>query len=104
MRKPFDVWLRPLTDRTCRVRVEGRENANWLLARLSTAYVTKTNDPLQQESDSIFYTFDVVYPQQYSHYMLEQLVEGFPPVQLQMGFGMTPTRTEGTPTSEEADH
>ena len=95
----FDVWLRPSAHRTCRVRVDGKENANWLLARLSMVYVTKTNDPIQQEADSPFYTFDVLYPQQFTHYMFEELLEAIPPVSLQMGFGMTPTHNDNSPAS-----
>lgn len=96
--KKFNVWLHPLRASTCRVRVDGRENANWLLARLSNAYVVKTNDPIQQEADSAYYTFDVTYPQNCSHFMLEELLENIPPVNLKMGFGMAATREENLPS------
>ena len=97
--KKFDVWLHPLGTGKCRVRVDGQDNANWLLARLCSAYVIKTNASIQQEADSSACTFDVFYPQQYSHFMLEELLESIPPVRLQMGFGMTPTQNEDRSTT-----
>jgi hypothetical protein len=93
--KKFDVWLHPLGTGKCRVRVEGKDNANWLLARLCSAYVIKTNDSIRQDDESSAYMFDVLYPQGFSHFMLEELLETIPPVRLRMGFGMTSTQNEG---------
>ncbi|MGD9854850.1 MAG: hypothetical protein AB7U20_07845 [Planctomycetaceae bacterium] len=93
--KRFDVWLHPLNASTCRVRVDGKDNTNWLLSRLSDAYVVKTRDSIRQERDSQFYTFDVLYPQHLTHFMLEELLEKIPTINLRMGFGMSPTRDKG---------
>lgn len=90
----FDVWLRPLSTTTCRVRVDGKENSIWLLARLSTAYVIKTGDAIRQETDSSVYTFDVLYPRHFSHLRLEELLDKIPPVSLRKRVNLTATRDE----------
>lgn len=41
--KAFRVWLRS-DDEFCRLRVEGHQNAQWLLVRLSESFIFKTFD------------------------------------------------------------
>jgi hypothetical protein len=52
----FHVWLRPLGE-SCRVRVEGVENARWLIARLSQSRdlkISATFGAIEDTSDCSF--------------------------------------------------
>ena len=54
----FRVWIRPLGN-CCRMRVEGRENAEWLLNRLSPFLVTRTSESIRGEDGSNCCRFSV---------------------------------------------
>jgi hypothetical protein len=75
----FRVWIRPLGG-TCRVRVEGIRNAQWLLARLGHGFVFKTAEPISEEADSSCCSFCVAYSSQMSRRGLEKLLGGIPEV------------------------
>lgn len=47
----FRVWIRPLAG-TCRLRVDGLQNARWLLNRLSQSFIFKSAEPLYDDSGS----------------------------------------------------
>jgi hypothetical protein len=66
----------------CRVRVDGVENAHWLLTRLSHDFVFKTFEPIREISGSSCCTFQVPYNPPLSHAKLERLLAATPPVQL----------------------
>jgi len=55
----FRVWLQP-TGNLCRVRVDGMQNACWLLTRLSRSFVFKTPEPVRQEAGSSVCSFHVL--------------------------------------------
>ena len=77
----FHVWIRPLGN-TCRVRVAGAKNAQWLLARLGRGFAFKTAEPMNEEDDSSCCTFRVAYGPQMSRRGLETLLAGIPEVDL----------------------
>lgn len=54
----FRVWIRPLGN-CCRMRVDGRKNADWLLNRLSPFLVVQTSEPIRGEDNSSCCTFSV---------------------------------------------
>lgn len=77
---PFPIWLRPLGG-DCRVRVEGMKNAQWLLARLSQAFVFKTSEAIHEEYDPpCRCTFRVAYSSQVPRRSLERLLASIPEV------------------------
>ena len=54
--KMFNVWISRADD-AFGVRVDGLENANWLLCRLSDFFVFKTSEPLHEVPNSSDYGF-----------------------------------------------
>ena len=77
----FRVWIRPLGDAS-QVRVEGNENVDWLLGRLSQSFVFKSSAPVQQEKGTACCTFEVAYGSQTSRSTFERLVSTIPEVTL----------------------
>jgi hypothetical protein len=77
----FRVWVRPLGG-AYRVRVDGAENARWLLERLSQSFVFKNTDALAEERDSPFCTFQVPCQSRLSRSAFERLLAAIPEVQL----------------------
>jgi len=77
----FRVWIRPLGSE-CRVRVEGIQNARWLLDRLSRSFVFKTCQPIRDIDDSPCCAFRVSYGPKISHSMLNTLLAAIPEVRL----------------------
>ncbi len=73
----FRVWVRALGD-ACRVRVDGVENARWLLGRLSKSFVFKSCEPIGEERDSSFCTFRVPYNSRLSRSTFEKLLNAIP--------------------------
>ena len=81
---PFPVWLRPLGG-DCRVRVEGMKNAQWLLARLSQAFVFKTSESIQEDREPpCRCTFRVAYSSQVPRRALERLLASIPEVRVML--------------------
>jgi hypothetical protein len=80
----FRVWIRPLGDAS-QVRVEGNENVDWLLGRLSQSFIFKSSAPVLQEKGTPCCTFEVCYGSQTSRSTLERLVGGIPEVTLMAG-------------------
>ena len=74
--KAFRVWICRM-DGASGLRVDGLENANWLLRRLSEFFVFKTSEPLRDVSDSSDYTFRVAHNSQMTGHQFEKLLAGF---------------------------
>jgi hypothetical protein len=77
----FRVWAYRIDGATC-VRVDGLENANWLLRRLSDFFVFKTCEPLVDLSDSAAYMFRVSHNSRLSGKQFEKLLAGISEVKL----------------------
>ena len=77
----FRVWIRPLGD-FCRVRVDGMENARWLLSRLSESFVFQTCEGIREIEGSSCCTFQVPYNPPLSRSHFEKLLVAIPPVKL----------------------
>ena len=80
----FRVWIRPL-DGTCKVRVDGTQNAKWLINRLSESFVFKSCQPLDNDGNSSDCTFQVPYGSQLSGPRLVKLLASIPEVELVSG-------------------
>ena len=58
------------------LRVDGLENANWLLSRLSDFFVFKSSEPIHEASGSSDCTFRVADNSQLSGHQFEKLLAG----------------------------
>jgi len=63
-------------DSASHIRVDGLENTNWLLCRLSDYFVFKTSEPLRDVADSSDYTFRVAHNSQTTGRQFEKLLAG----------------------------
>jgi hypothetical protein len=63
-------------DGASRLRIDGLDNATWLLYRLSHYFVFKTSEPLHSVCDSSEYTFRVAHNSQMSGRQFEKLLGG----------------------------
>src|SRR5688572_7150528 len=79
--KAFRVSLSRI-DGASRLHVEGLENANWLLYRLSGLFVFKTSEPLSYIPASSEYKFCVAHSSQISGPSFEKLLAGIGEVKL----------------------
>jgi hypothetical protein len=77
----FQVWIRPLGS-TSRVRVDGKENAIWLLDRLAQSFVFKNSEPVRDEGYTSFCSFQIAYSPQVSHTNIAKLLAAIPEVTL----------------------
>ncbi|MEN6494486.1 MAG: hypothetical protein ABFD16_09345 [Thermoguttaceae bacterium] len=77
----FRVWIRPLGS-DCRVRVDGVQNANWLLDRLARSFVFKSCEPVRNERGPDCCSFRILYGPQMSRAMFERLLGTIPEVNL----------------------
>jgi hypothetical protein len=73
--KRFNVWISQ-GDGGSGLRVDGLENANWLLCRLSDFFVFKTSEPIHEVSNSPDCTFRVAHNSQLSGRELEKVLAG----------------------------
>ena len=69
-------------DGTSGLRVDGLENATWLLSRLSDLFVFKTSEPLFEVPNSPDCTFRVAHSSQLSGRKFEKLLAGITEVKL----------------------
>ena len=76
---PFSVWIRPL-GMDGKVRVESMAIATWLLKRLSSSFVFKGSESVNEEECFPCCTFRVVYGSQMSHALFRKLLDGIPEV------------------------
>lgn len=79
----FRVWIRPLGS-TCRVRVDGRKNTDWLLSRLSRSFAFKSCEPVYEDYGSSCYTFRVPYTSDMPRQKLDRLMASIPEVTLML--------------------
>jgi len=79
--KTFRVWIRPLGD-FCRFRVDGIDNAQWLLGQLSQSFVFRTFEPMGEMDGSTQCTFQVPCHGPMSPAVLQKLLRAIPEVQL----------------------
>ena len=79
--KVFSVWICQM-DGSSGLRVDGLENANWLLRRLSDFFVFKTSEPLHEAPNSSEYIFRVAHNSQMTGRRFEQLLAGMAEVKL----------------------
>lgn len=77
----FRVWTRPL-DSSCRMRVDGLKNTQWLLDQLSRSFAFKTAQPIFTEAGSACCTFHMTYTSQVTRPVLDRLLGGIPEVNL----------------------
>jgi hypothetical protein len=82
MNDGFKVWLRPLGD-SCRIRIEGLENAIWLRARLSQSF--ETMKEINVVEGSIYRSFQVGYSPTVTHSAFETILASIPNVRLMTG-------------------
>ena len=81
MKKVFRVWTRSLGS-SSRVRVEGSDNTQWLIARLSQSFIFKSSEPIWEDAATACCTFDVPYGSLTSRSALERLLDGIPEVNM----------------------
>jgi hypothetical protein len=79
--KTFRVRLSRI-DGASGLRVDGLENAKWLLGRLSDFFVFKTSEPLGDARNSSDCTFRVAHSSQLSGPKFERLLAGISEVKL----------------------
>ena len=79
----FDVWVRPL-GKSCRVRVSGTTNAEWLLKRLGESFAVDNADPCREKQESDICTFEVPCKLPRSRNRLEKALASMPEVRLRM--------------------
>jgi len=77
----FRVWIRPLGE-GCRVKVDGMQNARWLLDRLSQSFVFKSSESIIDDEASSCSTFRVAYSSQNPRSRFEKLLAAIPEVKL----------------------
>lgn len=77
----FRVWIRYLGP-TCRVRVDGLANANWLLGHLTQSFVFKTAEPLAVSPGTSICNFHIPYTPPLTRARFESLLGAIPQVQL----------------------
>ena len=77
----FRVWIRTV-GQASRVGVDGIANTQWLLDCLGRSFVFKTSEPVQQDLNSAWCTFQVMYSPQMPRRGLEKLLASIPRVSL----------------------
>jgi hypothetical protein len=77
----FPVWL-GASGNSCRVRVDGIKNVQWLINRLGHSFVFKTAEPMNEDVGSSCYTFRVAYSSQISPRGFARLLAAIPEVNL----------------------
>jgi hypothetical protein len=79
----FRVWVHPLRS-ACGVRVEGIQNVQWLLNRLSQSFVFKSCEPVNDDVETACSSFQVQYSSQISGSRFQKLLAAIPEVQLML--------------------
>jgi hypothetical protein len=77
----FRVWMRS-SENTSRVRVEGNDNARWLIRRLNQSFIFKSSEPLREQPDTLCFIFDVPDSSQVSRSFFKKLLSSIPEVTL----------------------
>lgn len=79
--RPFRVWIRSDGD-FCHVRVDGKQNAQRLLACLSQSFVFRTFDPMTEDERSACCNFLVPFNPPLSRSTFVRLLTALPEVRL----------------------
>jgi hypothetical protein len=79
----FQVWIRPLSS-ACQVRVDGMQNARWLLNRLSESFVFKNSEAMDDDVETACSSFRVQYGSQMSGPKFAKLLAAIPEVYLML--------------------
>lgn len=79
----FEVWVRPLGE-CCRVRVNGRSNARWLLQWLDDSLAIRNAQPCLETPESDICSFEVPCNEPKSRNRLERALAAIPEVKLMM--------------------
>ncbi|NQT14200.1 MAG: hypothetical protein HQ582_15705 [Planctomycetes bacterium] len=79
----FHVWIHPMNG-SRQVRVDGIENAKWLIHRLGQFFVFKTAEPLREDGRSSCCTFRVADSSQITRHRFERLLGAIPEVKLML--------------------
>jgi len=79
----FRVWIRPLGE-GCRVKVDGLQNARWLLNRLSQSFVFESSESIIDDQASSCSTFRVPYSPRNPRSKFEKLLAAIPEVKLML--------------------
>lgn len=87
----FHVWLSPV-GATCKVRVDGIANANWLLDRLHQSFVFHHCEPVNDEEGSSCCTFYMTYSTQQCYRTFQRLLAAISEVQ----WTLDPAREENS--------
>jgi hypothetical protein len=77
----FRVWIRPVGN-DCRVRVDGMQNARWLLTRLAQSFIFKSAKPITNDEGPSSCVFHLRYSSQMSRPTLEKALAAIPEVEL----------------------
>lgn len=77
----FRVWVRPLGG-CCRLRVDGRQNAEWLVQRLSRSFAFKSCEPMNVDIATSSCMFRVMYTSDMSRSRFDRLMASIPEVTL----------------------
>ena len=77
--KAFKVWLRP-TGSTCKIRVEGSEQAEWLRNKLGEQGIECAKP--RQASGTDFCNLHATYKSEMSHEQFQKLIATMPEVEL----------------------
>lgn len=79
----FDVWVRPLGE-SCRLRVSGTRNAEWLLETLSESFSMGNAEPCHKDHEADICTFEMPCQAPQSCSQLEKALASLPEVRLMM--------------------
>lgn len=79
--KGFTVWVHRM-DGAVRLRVDSRQNANWLMNRLSDFFVFKNSEPVLEIPNSEECTFRIAHSSGLSISQFERILSGIREVKL----------------------
>ena len=77
----FRVWIGSFGNHAL-VRVEGADNAQWLLRRLSQSFVFKGSEAIREDGATHCSHFEIPYSSQMPRLTLERLLGSIPEVRL----------------------
>lgn len=77
----FRVWIRSIAD-DCRVRVDGMQNARWLLTQLARSFIFKSAQPINDDEGPSSCVFHLRYSSQMSRPTLERVLAAIPEAQV----------------------
>jgi hypothetical protein len=91
----FKVLISRVDGASC-LRVDGFENTNWLIRRLSDFFVFKTCEPLREVMDGRAFAFRLQHNSQLSASQIERLLNGLSEVKLTIERASTTSASEAS--------